>query len=364
MKGKTTPLRDLYPREVRLTSFAGWELPLHFGSIIQEHLAVRRKAGLFDISHLAKIRVRGERAASLLQLVLTADAGRLKVGRCAYSLLCREDGGCLDDLIACRRAEKEFLVVGNAANREKDLLWLRQWAGVVREVEVEDLTGELAALALQGPEARRFLPSFAAGAGNLPSFGCFPLEEGLVSRTGYTGEDGFEFYLPPPSARRLWEELLARGVKPCGLGARDTLRLEAALPLYGQDLSEEINPLEGGLERFVCFEKGDFIGSRALAQIKEKGLARRRIGVVLEGGGGAPAGARLLVGGQEAGRLTSTGYSPCRRAFVGLGLVEREKAESSRFEVEGRGRMLCGFRVPLPFYRRGKCPDGGERDGS
>lgn len=361
MKGKRTPLFDLYPPGVRLTSFAGWELALHFGSIVEEHLTVRRRAGLFDVSHMAKIRVRGERAASLLQLLLTADVGRMAVGRCAYSLMCREDGGCLDDLIACRVAAEEFLVVGNAANREKDLAWFRRWSQAVGGAEVEDGTEGMAALALQGPEARSFLPRLAKGAEELPPFGCAVLDGAIVSRTGYTGEDGFELFLPPSLARQAWEEMIGRGVRPCGLGARDTLRLEAALPLYGQDLAEETNPLEAGLGRFVCFEKGDFVGSRALREVREKGPARIRIGLVLEGGGGAPAGARLHHEGREVGRLTSTGYSPCRRTFLGLGLVERGKADLDLFQVEGRGgKTLRGRRVPLPFYRRGECAGGGE----
>jgi aminomethyltransferase len=328
-------------------------MPLFYRSILEEHQAVRQRVGLFDISHMGEFFVRD---AAALNRVLTNDLERLAVGRGQYSLMCHPDGGVLDDLIVYRVEADRYLLVVNAANTETDRQWLRQ-----QGVEVEDVSADTAAMALQGPWAARLweraagLPAFGIEAESVSGLSCW------VARTGYTGEDGFEILCPAAAAELLWEELLQRGaalgIEPCGLGARDTLRLEACLPLHGQDLTLQTTPLEAGLGRFVAWDKGDFVGREALADQRKKGVARVRVAFKMTGGNAPPPrpGYRLWGGDVAVGTVTSGGLSPTLGVGIGMGYVATDWARPGQtVEVEIRGRRY-GARVEnKPLYQRGQ----------
>lgn len=365
---RRTPLYEEHVRlGARMTGFAGWAMPVEYRGILEEHRAVRERAGLFDVSHMGEIAVRGPGALALLQLAVTNDAGRLAVGQALYTPMCRDDGGILDDLIVYRTGEKEFLLVVNAANREKDLNWLRTLAGeaagaVEAGAEVEDVSDRWALLALQGPRAAEVLRTAAGEVGGL---GRFAFLAGvkvagrpcLVARTGYTGEDGFELFCPWEEAPPVWAALLdagrEAGVLPCGLGARDTLRLEAALPLYGHELREDVNPLEVRLGAFVRWDKGEFVGRAALERVREAGPRRRLVGLEMVERGIPRQGYEVVAGGAVVGEVTSGGPAPTLGKNVALALVAagRERDDEG-LAVRIRGRDVAARVVPLPFYRR------------
>lgn len=365
---RRTPLYEVHlALGARMVPFAGWEMPLEYGSILAEHRAVRERAGLFDVSHMGEVAVEGPGARGLLQRLLSNDVARLPPGRALYTLMCREDGGTVDDLIVLCRGDERFLLVVNAANREKDVRWIAGWAEGASGAAVRDVSDRWALLALQGPAAEAVLAGAAGAAGEalsrLRPFGLledFPVDgvRCLVSRTGYTGEDGFELFCRPEEAAAAWERLLAAGrplgLQPAGLGARDTLRLEAALPLYGHELSEEINPYEARLDRFVRLDKGDFVGREALARVRAQGPRRLLAGLVVRGRGGVPrAGYAVLAGGRRVGEVTSGSFSPTLGRGIALALVEPAQATPGRpLGVEGRDRLLAAETVALPFYRR------------
>lgn len=356
---KLSPLHALHAaRGARMTEFAGWRLPLQFTGIAAEHRAVRTAAGLFDLSHLGEVRVFGPEARAFLQEVLANDCEGLMPGQALYSPMCYPDGGCVDDLIVYALAEDEYLLVVNAINTGKDLAWLTANRGG-RAVGIEDLSARYVQLALQGPRAAGILAAIAGEAPlGLGRYHILPAVEiagrsCLVARTGYTGEDGFELYLAPEGAAAVWEAILAEGTAvPVGLGARDTLRLEAGLPLYGHELSPEITPLEAGLTRFVALEKPSFIGREALRAQAERGTPRRLIGLVLEERGVPRAGHPVLAGGREVGAVTSGTVSPWTGEAIAMALVESGEAEREGYLVRIRDRSLPARRVPLPFYRR------------
>ncbi|MDI3299487.1 MAG: glycine cleavage system aminomethyltransferase GcvT [Bacillota bacterium] len=365
-----TPLHDL-ERELgaRMGEFAGWELPIQFSGILEEHRAVRRAAGLFDVSHMGKIAVRGREAAALLDYAATNDVARAEVGQAVYTPFCRADGGVIDDAVLYRRGEGSFLVVVNAANREKDLRHLAQLAEGF-EAEVEDQTGRWGQIAVQGPEAEAILEELSEAP--LHAVGSYRFLDGatvagvsaLVSRTGYTGEDGFELYADAGLVERLARAVLeagrARGLVPAGLGARDTLRFEACLPLYGQELGEAINPLEARLGRFVKFEKGDFLGRQALERVRQEGPRRHLVGFRMVGRGIARHGYEVFRDGERAGFVTSGSYAPALDANLGLALLEGEAPlPGERLEVAIRGRRVEAEVVKLPFYRRAKAAGRG-----
>ena len=343
-----------------MTEFAGWRLPLQFAGIAAEHRAVRTAAGLFDLSHLGEVRVFGPEARTFLQEVLTNDCEGLMPGQALYSPMCYPDGGCVDDLIVYALAEDEYLLVVNAANTGKDLAWLTANRGG-RAVGLEDVSARYAQLALQGPGAAGILASLAEDGAVLLGLGRYRFlpefkiagRPCLMARTGYTGEDGFELYLSPEGAAAVWEAILAEGTAvPVGLGARDTLRLEAGLPLYGHELSPEISPLEAGLDRFVALKKPSFIGRAALHAQAERGIPRRLIGLVLEERGVPRAGHPVLAGGREVGTVTSGTVSPWTGEAIAMALVESSEAKREGYLVRIRDRSLPARRVPLPFYRR------------
>jgi aminomethyltransferase len=360
---RKTPLHGLF-REMgaRLVPFAGWEMPVQFTSVIEEHLAVRSAAGLFDVSHMGEIEVRGRGALALVQRLTTNDASRLVPGQAQYSVLSTPRGTFVDDILVYRRGPDDFLLVVNAGNAEKDFAWVARHAE--GGAEVTDASGRYAQLALQGPRSEEILrPLTPIDLGSMRSYhfaeGSVRGLPALVSRTGYTGEDGFEIYLAPGGAPALFRALLeaggSRGLRPCGLGARDTLRLEACLLLYGNDMDEETTPLEAGIPRFVHLDKGSFLGREALLKQRESGVPRRLVAFEMAEPGIARHGHSIVEGGREVGRVTSGTYGPHVRKNIGLGYVPgRLAAPGTRLTVRIRDREAAAVVVPAPFYRRAR----------
>lgn len=365
---KRTPLYQCHLKYGgKMVEFAGWELPVQFSGIIEEHKAVRTAAGLFDVSHMGEFDVRGEDAEALLQYALTADIATVAVGQAKYSLMCAPNGGVVDDVIAYRLEKDHFMVVVNAANSERDFRWLRDLATKSPgfRVELTDVSPSFAQLALQGPNAAAIL-------GRLTGYDLSSIKNywfarsvdisgsrALVARTGYTGEDGFEIFCKPEEAPMLWEAILEEGDElgcvPVGLGARDTLRFEACMPLYGHELTEETTPLEAGLSKFVALHKPDFVGRHALRRQSEEGLKRKLVGFEMREKGVPRAGQRILKSGEACGHVTSGSYAPFLGKFLGLGYVPVELAEvGNEIEVEIRGKGLKAKIVPTPFYKAQK----------
>ena len=344
---KKTPLYEAHLRlGARMVDFAGYLLPLQYTSIVEEHLAVRRAVGVFDVSHMGEFLVRGEEALAFLQWATANDAGKLKVGRAQYSMLPNERGGVVDDIYLYRLGEEEYLMVVNAANIAKDLAHLQALAKGFR-VELEDASERTALLALQGPKAQALLQGLVdVDLSTKRKNDVFPARvagrPARLARTGYTGEDGFELFLAPEDAEPVFLALVEAGAKPAGLGARDSLRLEAGFPLYGHELTEETNPLCTPWAWVVKKEKA-FLGKEAMLA---QACRERLVGLVLEGG--IPReGYRVLSGGCPVGRVTSGGYSPLLQRGIALAYVE-EGAEGP-FQVEVRGRAVPAALSPLPF---------------
>lgn len=338
-----------------MVDFGGWELPQQYTSIRDEHFAVRKVAGLFDISHMGRFRVTGEGGLDYLQGLVTNDLRRIGPGHAQYNLICKEDGGILDDLIVYWDKDG-FNVVVNASNREKDLEWMR--AHAPSNVEIQDRTFELALLALQGPEAEQLLP--ARGLSDIPYFGFRAGEvagaKAMIARTGYTGEDGFEVFVDSERVGHVWDAILDggrdAGVLPAGLGARDATRLEAALRLYGNDMDETVNPYEAGLGWTVKLDKGEFIGSDALAKVREAGPRRTLIGLKSEPGSIPRHGAAVMTEGRRTGVVTSGTHSFFLGYPIALAMVEVSSFRvGDKVAVEVRGREAPAEVVKLPFYR-------------
>lgn len=356
---KHTPLYELHlSHRARMVPFAGWEMPLQFSGILAETRAVRTRAGLFDVSHMGRVSISGNGATQLLDWLFTASIAAMTPYRARYTLLCNEQGGIIDDCVIYRLEEERYLLVCNAANRERVVPWLRRWAGErAPGVSIEDQTETTAMIAFQGPDTPRLLdPLSEDNPSSLRYFTCmYGVVAGkrtLIGRTGYTGEDGFEFILPGGDAPHLWQTLVGLGAAPCGLGARDLLRLEAGLLLHGSDMDTSTTPLEAGLERFVRLEK-DFIGADVLRKQKEEGLRRRLVGLRLLGQGIPRQGYPILAGGREIGRVTSGSYSPTLDRGIALGYVSVEHASpGTRLAIDIRGRESEAEVVPLPFYTR------------
>jgi aminomethyltransferase len=349
-----------------MTHFAGWEMPVQYAGVIAEHRAVRSAAGLFDLSHMGEIEVRGGDALAYLNHTLTNDASVLGVGQAQYTLIPYTDGTVVDDAILYRLRDRWLLVV-NASNRAKDLDWLRHEALGFADVRLRDVSDDTALIALQGPRAAEILaPLTTVDVSSLPGFhaaeGAVSGVPALMARTGYTGEDGFELFVAPEDAPRLWDALLDAGrplgLVPAGLGAPDTLRLEARMALYGHELSEDTNPLEAGLGWAVKLEKGDFVGREALAREKKLGPARRLVGFELLGPGVPRAQQPVLHRGEHVGMVTSGTHSPTLNKPVGLAYVPvRLGGPGSEFEVLVRDRPVRARVVPTPFYKRRKGED-------
>ena len=357
-----TPLHDRHRAlGARLVPFAGWDMPVQYAGIIAEHRAVRQGCGLFDVSHMGELAVRGPQAAAAVDRLCANDPRGLVPGRALYTPLCAVDGGTIDDAVLYCRSASDFLFVVNAANREGDAAWMaEQLAAAGLQAQVHDESADTGLLALQGPQA----PAIAARAGapsavtDLGPFHCVAAEVAgvpvLAARTGYTGEDGFEFACPWGEAPQLWDALLGAGAVPCGLGARDTLRLEAALPLYGHELSREISPLEARLGRFVSVAGRSCVGGEALARLAAQGAPRRLAGLLPEPPAIARAGTACYdAHGAPLGVVTSGSHSPTLGRAVALALLGPGAPEPGGIvTLDVRGRSVPAAVVALPFYRR------------
>ena len=342
----------------RMVPFAGWEMPLQFQGILAEARAVRAGAGLFDVSHMGRIWIRGPQAGALLDWIVTADVASVALSRARYTLVCTEEGGIIDDCIFYRLGDEEFLLIANAANREAVWRWLHQWRDArFPGAELEDRTSEVGMIAFQGPHTAEMLERVAPGvAQGLGLFRCATARvadvEALVGRTGYTGEDGFELMPAAEDAQGLWSALQEQGAIPCGLGARDVLRLEAGLLLHGTDMDVTRNPFEAGLERFVALDS-ESVSSEALRRIQREGTRQRLTGFQLIERGIARHGYPIVRQGKSVGEVTSGGYAPTLDRSIGLGYVSVELATpGSRFAIDIRGKLVEAEAVPLPFYSR------------
>ena len=354
-----TPLYDWHVGHGgRMVEFGGWDMPVQYGSIVEEHRIVRTAAGLFDIGHMGRLSFNGPDALTLIQQVYTNNAATMKDGQVRYGLVCNERGGIRDDVLVYRWPYGWAMVV-NASNREKIVNWFRQHANG-RAVELTDQTTTTCMIAVQGPQAPALCRGLTdADAEQLAYYYAMPArfhgKPCVVSRTGYTGEDGIEIMASAAQAVELWEELIRRGAKPCGLGARDTLRLEAAMPLYGHELDEDIDPFQAGLSWAVKMDKGDFIGRDALPQRRENATLPRRVGLELTGRRAAREGSAVLSDGRAIGRVTSGTVTPTLNKAVAMAYVKAAyTALGTVCTVDVRGKTEEARVVPLPFYRRTK----------
>jgi aminomethyltransferase len=349
--------------KAQMAEFAGWDMPLQYSGIIEEHLAVRNSAGLFDISHMGEISVRGPNALDFLQRVTTNDVSKLTIGDAHYSTVLNENGGTLDDIFVYRLGEHEYMVVANAVNVDKIFKWFKNQAN--DKVELNDITMSTVMLTLQGPMAQATLQKLTSF--DLKTLGRFKAEfievagmKTLVSRSGYTGEDGFELYLldepqsEPSRAEKIWNELLNAGkefgIKPCGLGARDSLRLEAGYVLYGHELAEYITPLEARIGFAVKLDKGDFIGRDALLKQREKGLTRTRIGLRMGDKGVPRQGYKVLADREDAGYVTSGTLSPILNVGIAMGYAPPSIKDANEVTIEIHGKQKAAEVVEMPFY--------------
>jgi aminomethyltransferase len=348
-----------------MVDFAGWEMPQLYTSVKAEQHAVRTRAGVFDVSHMGRFEVRGTGAGEFLQGLVTNDLSKLEPDRAQYNLLCREDGGMVDDLVVYRAAlpsrtsspsgGEAWTLVVNAANREKDLGWLREHAPAAG-VEVLDRSEETCLVATQGPRAEQLLPSDGLDNSAIPYFGIgrgrVAGVEALISRTGYTGEDGFELFVSSERATRLWDGLLEAGAEACGLACRDVCRLEAGLRLYGSDMDEHTNPYEAGLGWTVKLHKGQFVGRSALEAIRAAGPGRAVVGVECPGRAIPRHHAEVRQAGRSIGAVTSGTYSFWLEKGIGFALIEAGTVtEGSQVTLALRGGEAPAVVVPLPFYR-------------
>jgi aminomethyltransferase len=334
----------------RLVPFAGWEMPVQYEGIRQEHLAVRRDAGVFDVSHMGQVKACGPQALHFLQRMLSGDVRQIPEGGAQYGVMCREDGGILDDLITYRLAEGVFITVTNAASHEKDLAWLQSHADAF-DADVVDVADRFAMLAVQGPRARAVVGQLSDG-GLPPRMHCVERQvagaAALVCGTGYTGEDGVELLLAPDQAPGVWDALLQNGVQPAGLGARDTLRLEACFHLYGNDMTEERNPIEAGLG-WCCKEAKGFIGAEAVAAARAAGTVEKLVPFMIEGPGIARPGNPVIDGGM----VTSGTFSPCLERGIGMAYVPIERAQpDTGIEIDVRGTIRPAVVHRKPLYRK------------
>lgn len=340
----------------KIVDFAGWQMPIHYGSQLDEHHLVRSGAGMFDVSHMTVVDIRGEGCRAFLQTLLANDVGRLKTpGKALYSCMLREDGGIIDDLITYYMNDSWYRTVVNAATHDKDLDWMHRQAAAFA-VDITERT-DLAMIAVQGPKAREAIHGLLADASAvaaLKPFSALEQEDMFIARTGYTGEDGYEIMLPGEQAEGFWERLRAAGVQPCGLGARDTLRLEAGMNLYGTDMDESLSPLESGLGWTVAFAPAqrNFIGRAALEKQQASGGLRRFVGLVLEDKGVLRGHQKVFVGTREVGEITSGSFSPSLKQSIAMARISDSTAE--RVEVEIRNRRLPARVVKPVFVRNGQ----------
>ena len=345
-----------------MVPFAGWEMPVEYSGITAEHMAVRTRAGLFDVSHMGEIEIAGKDALAAVQRISSNDASRLQIGQAQLAALTTFDGTFVDDMLVYRMAPNHFMAVVNASNVAKDYAWISEQIKAAGDAAVVDSSSRYALLAIQGPASLEVLQPLSSVP--LDDLGYYHFTHGeianaraLISRTGYTGEDGFEIFVPPNMADRLWQAILeagrTAGVIPCGLGARDTLRLEAAMRLYGNDIDETTTVLEAGLGWAVGWRKESFIGHERLRAQKEKGLTRKLVGFEMIDRGIARHGYPVIADGKPIGGVTSGTQTPFLRKAIGMAYVPIELTEpGSEVVIDVRGRPSRATVVPLPFYKR------------
>ena len=357
---KKTPLNDLEKQlGGKMVDFGGWELPVQYSGILEEHEAVRTKAGVFDVSHMGEITVRGPQALELLQKCTCNDVSKLDDGRAQYSGMLYPTAGFVDDLWVGRRGADDYLLVVNASNSDKDFEWLSDCAKGL-DVEVKNVSDDFALLAVQGPESQRILQTLTDKDLNQIKYYRFAPAtvagvSAIVSRSGYTGEDGFEVFVPPGDAANIMRKLIDAGVKPCGLGARDTLRLEAKMALYGNDIDHSTTPIEADLAWIVKLEKGDFMGRDVLEREKSEGPRRKLVGFEMVERGIARHGYPVVDNKEEIGVVTSGTHSPTLKKAIGLAYLPLDKsAQGSEFSILIRGKETRARVVPTPFYKRAK----------
>jgi len=360
---RKTALNETHRRMgARMVEFGGWDMPLEYSGIVPEHMAVRTRAGLFDVSHMGEIEIEGAGALALLQKLTSNDVSRLQIGQAHYSGLMNERGGMVDDLLVHRVGEQSYFLCVNAARREADYDWITRHNDT--GARVRNTSDDYAQLALQGPSSTAILqPLTSVNLSALKYYwfarGTVCAVECLVARTGYTGEDGFEVYLPVSESERIWNAIFeagkSEGIVPCGLGARNTLRLEAGMLLYGHDMNEETTPLEANL-RWICkLEKGPFLGRDILQRQAQDGVARVLVGFEMRERGIARDDAPVVVDDTVVGKVTSGSYVPYLKRSIGLARVPREySATGQRISIEIRGTRAAAEIVPTPFYRRAK----------
>jgi aminomethyltransferase len=359
---KQTPLNARHRAlGARMVPFAGWDMPVEYSGLSQEHLAVRTRAGLFDVTHMGQVELAGKEALAAVQWISSNDASRLKIGQAHYAGLTTPAGTFVDDMLVYRLADDHFLLVINASNVDKDVAWIVEHTRRF-DVAALDTSARYALIALQGPVARQVMQRLS----NVDLAGIkyywFAHGEiagvrGTLSRTGYTGEDGYEVFVPPQQAVKVWDAILEAGrdedVIPAGLGARDTLRLEAAMRLYGNDIDDTTTVLDADLEWIVGWNKGDFLGRQALADQKARGLATRIVGFEMVDRAIARHGYPVVAGGERVGRVTSGTQTPFLKKAIGMAYVPVAlTAPGTDIDIEVRGRLARATVVPLPFYKR------------
>jgi aminomethyltransferase len=359
----------------KLIEFGGWEMPVHYTSITDEHLAVRNAAGIFDISHMGEVTVSGAAAAEFLNSVLTNDIRKLASGEGQYTLMCNERGGVVDDLYAYRLSEGVYFLIINASRIEADVAWMQAQAAKFprrSELRLTDASHQYAAVAVQGPRVKEFLETCITGGSNCAmrvgrvtdlkknQIGGFPFDHGdvLVSRTGYTGEDGFEIVGSDKAIQHAWDKILAVGqpfgIKPCGLGARDTLRTEVCYPLYGHELDENTTPIEAGVGFFVALDKGEFVGRSVLAEQKARGVSKKCLAFKMTDKSAPPRPHYpIWANGAKVGEVVSGTQSPSLNIGIGMGYVPPDVAKvGTAIEIEIRGKRFAAVVVPKPIYRK------------
>jgi aminomethyltransferase len=363
---RKTPLNAIHHASgARMVDFSGWEMPVEYSGITDEHMAVRTGAGMFDVSHMGEIEIAGWDAVAAVQWLSCNDVNKLSVGQIQYSALTTDTGTFVDDILVYRFADDHFLLVVNAANTDKDLAWIRsQLAAVGGDVSVVNASARYALIAVQGPKSPDVLRELTTVDLDAIKYYWFAHGEvagvrGIISRTGYTGEDGFELFVPPAMAPRVWDAVMKAGravdLKPCGLGARDTLRLEAAMRLCGSDMDETTSVLEAGLGWIVGWKKDDFLGAGVLRAQKAQGIGRKLVGFEMVDRAIARHGHAVLRGDERCGVVTSGTQTPFLRKAIGLAMVPAELAGiGSLFEIDVRGRRARAQVVAEPFYRRPK----------
>ncbi|MBI5328885.1 MAG: glycine cleavage system aminomethyltransferase GcvT [Deltaproteobacteria bacterium] len=358
---KITPLHQIHKGlNSRMVPFAGWEMPVQYTGVIDEHLAVRKSCGLFDVSHMGEIEISGPKAIEAVQSVTTNDASELKDGQVQYTLICYPNGGVVDDVTLYKFSDTRYMFCVNASNTEKDFNWIKENAGNI--AEVKNVSNDFGQIAVQGPLSQEILQNtcnldlsliryYRFQQGNIAGV------DAIISRTGYTGEDGFEIYMPWDKTIDIWHGLMEAGgkfgIKPVGLGARDTLRLEMGFPLYGNELNENTTPLEAGLHRFVKLDKQYFIGKGALEKQAKQGIDKKLVGLEMSESGIPRSHYKILAKGAAAGEITSGTMSPFLGKAIGMGYVAPEFSSiGTELKVEIRNKMVSAMVVKTPFYIR------------